>query len=56
TAQVLAIMGDDVQLMDLETYETFETPIPEDLKDKLVEGSEVEYITTMGKNKLMRVK
>ncbi|MDD3455227.1 MAG: translation initiation factor IF-5A, partial [Methanobacteriales archaeon] len=56
TAQVLAIMGDDVQLMDLETYETFETPIPADLKDKLVEGSEVEYITTMGKNKLMRVK
>jgi len=56
TAQVLAIMGNDVQLMDLETYETFETPIPEDLKEKLAEGSEVEYITTMGKNKLMRVK
>ena len=34
SAQILALMGSDiVQLMDLETYETFEMPIPEDLKD-----------------------
>ncbi len=56
TGQVLAVMGDEVQLMDLETYETFETPIPEELIDKLIEGIEVEYITTMGKRKLMRAK
>ncbi|QHN07356.1 translation initiation factor IF-5A [Methanothermobacter sp. THM-2] len=56
TAQVLAIMGGDVQLMDLETYETFETPIPDELGDKLVEGVEVEYIEALGQRKLMRTK
>ncbi|ADP77987.1 translation initiation factor 5A precursor (eIF-5A) [Methanothermus fervidus DSM 2088] len=54
--QVLAIMGDTVQLMDLETYDTFEVPIPEELKDKLTEGAEVEYLEAMGKTKLLRVK
>ena len=46
--QVLAIMGDTVQLMDLETYDTFEVPIPGELKDKLTEGAEVEYLEAMG--------
>lgn len=55
-AQVLALMGSDVQLMDLETYETFEVPIPEELKDDLVEGAEVGYIVAMGQKKLMRIK
>lgn len=54
--QVLAIMGNDVQLMDLETYETFEIPIPDELKGKLNEGSEVDYILAMGNKKLMRIK
>src|SRR5690606_33662476 len=56
TAQVLAIMGEDVQLMDLENYETFETPIPDELRDQLVEGVEVEYIEALGQRKLMRTK
>ncbi len=43
TAQVLAIMGDTVQLMDLQSYETFELPIPEDLEGQLEEGGEVRY-------------
>jgi translation initiation factor 5A len=55
-AQVLALMGKDVQLMDLESYETFELPIPEDLKKDIVEGAEVDYIEAMGKQKIMRVK
>ena len=41
--QVIALMGEEVQLMDLETYETIDLPIPEDLKDEIVEGKEVEY-------------
>lgn len=56
TGQVLALMGSDVQLMDLETYETFEIPIPDDLRDQLLEGVEVEYILAMGNKKLMRTK
>jgi len=54
--QVLALMGSDVQLMDLETYETFELPIPDELSDKLIEGAEVDYIMALGKKKLMRIK
>ncbi len=54
--QVLALMGQDVQLMDLETYETFEIPIPDDLRNDLVEGVEVEYIIALGNKKLMRIK
>ncbi|HOI39158.1 MAG TPA: translation initiation factor IF-5A [Methanobacterium sp.] len=56
TAQVLALMGSDIQLMDLETYETFEVPIPDDLRDDLIEGAEVGYIVAMGNKKLMRIK
>ena len=56
TAQVLALMGSDVQLMDMESYETFEVPIPDDLSKDLVEGAEVGYIVAMGNKKLMRIK
>jgi len=57
--QVIAIMGDTVQIMDLTTYETFETKMPtkEELEGKeLVEGAEVEYIETMGRRKITRVR
>ncbi len=39
-AQVISIDGSIVQLMDLETYETFETTIPEEFRDRLTPGSE----------------
>ncbi|ODS37144.1 translation initiation factor IF-5A [Candidatus Altiarchaeales archaeon WOR_SM1_SCG] len=32
TGQVLTVIGDEVQLMDMESYETFELPIPEEFK------------------------
>lgn len=55
-AQVLAIMGSEVQLMDLESYETFELPLPDELKNDIVEGAEVDFIEALGKQKIMRVK
>jgi translation initiation factor 5A len=56
SAQILALMGSDVvQLMDLETYETFEMPIPEDFKDKLEPGKEILYLQAMGKRKITRI-
>lgn len=58
SGQVISLMGPNVQLMDLENYETFETPLPEDegLKAKLVAGAEVEYWRMMGRNKIIRTK
>lgn len=55
-AQVLAIIGDRVQLMDLETYETFELDIPENKKDKLQEGEETIYYEIMGTRTLEDLK
>ncbi|MEM4232794.1 MAG: translation initiation factor IF-5A, partial [Thermoplasmata archaeon] len=34
-AQVVSLHGAEAQLMDLETYEMFSLPIPEDMKDSL---------------------
>ncbi len=57
TAQVLAITGDTIQLMDLNTYETFEVDMPkeEEIRSKLEPGAEVEYWEVMGRRKIMRV-
>ncbi len=58
TGQVITVMRDAVQLMDLETYETFEAPIPVDdeLKGPLDSGLEVEYWRILGKVKIVRRK
>ena len=54
TAQVLAIMGDNVQLMDMDTYETFEMPIPEEFKGQLQPGTEISYLEALGRRKITR--
>ncbi len=53
-AQVVAIMGSNVQLMDMETYETFEMPIPDEYKDQLEPGKEIQYLQTLGRKKITR--
>jgi translation initiation factor 5A len=57
-AQVLSITPDSVQLMDLETYDIFEVPMPKEteIASKLKAGAEVNYWNIMGHNKIMRVK
>jgi translation initiation factor 5A len=42
-AQVLSIMGDKANVMDSESFETFDILIPEELKDKVKEGVNVTY-------------
>lgn len=54
SAQIVAIMGDEVQLMDLETYETFNVPVPEDMKGQLEPGKDISYIIAMEKKMLMK--
>jgi translation initiation factor 5A len=58
SGMITAIMGDRVQLMDMESYETFEvpTPEPEEMEGTLAEGAEVEYLETLGRYKIIRVK
>ena len=54
--QVLSIQGNNVQLMDMESYETLDLEMPEDLKDEITEGIEVDYIVALGNMKIMRTK
>ncbi|HID09540.1 TPA: translation initiation factor IF-5A [Candidatus Micrarchaeota archaeon] len=56
--QVLAVMGDQVQIMDLESYETFELPMPEEeeLASKLEPGVEIEYMEAGEYRKISKVK
>lgn len=54
SAQILALMGDNVQLMDLETYETFEMPIPDEYKGQLEPGKEIMYLEALGRKKITR--
>ncbi len=56
SAQVLAIVESSAQLMDLSTYESFELPIPLELRGEVKEGVEVEYIQALGRRKIERVK
>lgn len=55
-AQVLSVNGDMANVMDSETYETFDIKIPEDLKDQVLEGVTVVYWTIMEDKVLKQVK
>jgi len=58
SGQVIALLPSAVQVMDLETYEVFEAPLPEDesVKGRLASGVEVEYWRILGRTKIMRTK
>jgi translation initiation factor 5A len=43
SAQILSIQGDTANVMDSESYETFDLKIPEDIKSEVVEGVNVMY-------------
>ncbi|MGC8651837.1 MAG: translation initiation factor IF-5A [Candidatus Micrarchaeia archaeon] len=54
-SQVVSVKGDTAQLMDSETYEVFELPIPSDLAGKVNPGAEVEVLEAMGRKLLSRI-
>ena len=57
SGQVIALLPTVVQIMDLESYEIFEAPLPdEEVKTKLDPGLEVEYWKILGRTKIMRAK
>src|SRR3989338_1924117 len=56
SAQVLSIQGDTANVMDSESYETFDLSIPEELKGKVVEGCSVLYWTILDDKVMKQVK
>ena len=55
-AQILSVAGDIANVMDTETYETFELEIPEELKGSVKEGVEVLYWILMGVKIMKQIK
>jgi translation initiation factor 5A len=49
--QVVSVSGNDAQVMDLETYETFTMRIPED--EDLTPDDEIEYLEYEGQRKIV---
>ena len=55
--QIISITGDQVQIMDSETFETIDVQmIDEEVQGKLEQGQMVEYWNVMGRTKIMRIK
>ena len=57
-AQVISVSEDFVQVMDLETYETYEVPKPEEaeLAEKISPGVEVEVWDVLGRKIIKRLR
>jgi translation initiation factor 5A len=56
TAQVLSISGNTANVMDVETYETFDLEIPAELKEDCVEGCNVLFWVVLDSKVMKQVK
>ena len=57
SGQVISISGNILQIMDLETFEVFETSsVEEEVRDKIRQGGEVEYWQVLDRVKIVRAK
>lgn len=55
-AQVLSISGNMANLMDAETYETFDLEIPEELKGQVVGGCQILYWEILDSRVMKQIK
>jgi len=56
TAQVLSIQGDKANVMDSETFETFDLEIPEELRGEVAEGANILYWIILNDKIMKQVK
>ena len=55
--QIVSITGSNFQLMDSETFETFDADlVDEEIEGKLQQGQDIEYWNVMDQIKIMRIK
>jgi translation initiation factor 5A len=52
--QVITASGESAQIMDLETYETFDIVVDEEFQGKLEAGGEINYMVALGRMKITR--
>jgi translation initiation factor 5A len=55
-AQILSISGKTANVMDMESYETMDIPIPDELMDSLAEGQIVLYWDILGDKVIKQIK
>ena len=56
TAQVLSVQGNTANVMDSETYETFDLKIPEEFKGQISDGMSVLYWTILNEKVIKQIK
>jgi translation initiation factor 5A len=56
SAQVLTVKEKSAQVMDLDSYETFDIAIPEEFAGKVKEGLQIVYWMFMGEKLLQQIK
>ena len=58
SGQILSVSPSSVQIMDMETYEVLDVPLPDEdeIRSKLEAGREVEYWNIMDNYKVQRIK
>ena len=56
SAQVLSVQGDTANVMDSETYETYDLKIPEEFKGQLKDGMSVLYWDIMNQKVIKQIK
>ena len=57
SGQIISLSGQTLQIMDLETFEVFETSaVDDEIRDKITQSSEVEYWKVLDRVKIVRVK
>ncbi|HYP42948.1 MAG TPA: translation initiation factor IF-5A [Candidatus Nitrosocosmicus sp.] len=57
SGQIISMSGQTLQIMDLETFEVFETSaVDDEIRDKISQSSEVEYWKVLDRVKIVRVK
>jgi translation initiation factor 5A len=55
-AQVLSVTGTKANVMDAETFETFDLDIPAEMKEQVVEGCQIIYWIIMGQKVMKQLK
>ena len=55
-ASVLSVTGNSANVMDSETFETFDMAIPEELQGQITEGIQIVYWTVMGDKVMKQIK
>ena len=56
SAQVLSVTDNVANVMDMETFETFDLPIPEDIDGEVTEGKEILYWQILADKVMKQVK